>query len=109
MKDQTNLIVVIVAIVFMIGFSLAFALTQRKPLTLADPPVVPTADVKTAEGAVVYANALPNAGSGTGTGGAGGASSNRGRGGPQGGGGRASAQGGGNGPMQPTGVSSAGK
>lgn len=87
MKDQTNLIVVIVAIVFMIGFTLAFALTQRKPLVLTDPPAVPTADVKTAEGAVVYANALPGASAG-GAGGAGGGMASAGNGRAAAGGGR---------------------
>jgi hypothetical protein len=72
LKDQTNLIVVIVAIVFMIGFSLAFALTQRKPVALTAPAAVPLTEVQPAEGAVVYANALPNAGSAA-AGGAGGA------------------------------------
>jgi hypothetical protein len=47
----------------MIGFSLAFALTQRKPVALTAPAAVPLTEVQPAEGAVVYANALPNAGS----------------------------------------------
>jgi hypothetical protein len=66
----------------MIGFTLAFALTQRKPLTLSDPPAVPTAPVTTAEGAVVYANALPGASAGAAGGaGAGAARGANGRGG----------------------------
>lgn len=81
MKDQTNLIVVIVAIVFMIGFSLAFALTQRKPVALTAPAAVPLTEVQPAEGAVVYANALPNAGSAAAGSGGGGAAA----GGPAGG------------------------
>lgn len=87
MKDQTNLIVIIVAIVFMIGFTLAFALGQRKTVVIKDPTPVPTAPVAPAEGAVVYANALPNAGKGPATGGAGGGSGVPGAGGSQGTGG----------------------
>lgn len=64
MKDQTNLIIVIVAVVFMIGFTLAFALGARKPVVLPAPQPVPVNDVQPAEGAVVFANSLPNAGSG---------------------------------------------
>ncbi len=64
MKDQTNLIIVIVAVVFMIGFTLAFALGARKPVVLTPPQPVPVNDVQPAEGAVVFANSLPNAGSG---------------------------------------------
>ncbi|MFM9872139.1 MAG: hypothetical protein ACKVQS_01585 [Fimbriimonadaceae bacterium] len=105
LKDQTNLIVVIVAIVFMIGFSLAFALTQRKPLTIPDPPVVPVAAVKTQEGAVIYANALPGASAGGAGGVGGGAATSRG------GAGRGGADGGrtGGGGPAPSSLSSAGK
>lgn len=71
LKDQTNLIVIIVAIVFMIGWTLGFALSQRKTVVLQDPAVVPVAPVSPQEGAVVFANALPNAGKGAATGGAG--------------------------------------
>jgi len=69
-----------VAIVFMIGFALAFALGQRKPVTIAPPVAVNIAPVTVAEGAVVMANGLPNAGSGN-TGGAGGGAGIGGRGG----------------------------
>lgn len=91
----------------MIGFSLAFALTQRKPLTIADPPAVPVAPVKTAEGAVIYANALPGAGSGAAAGG-GAAGGTRNNSVAPGGGSRVQRASGGGGPT-PTGVSSAGK
>lgn len=57
----------------MIGFALAFALGQRKPVVIAPPTAVNIAPVTVAEGAVVMANGLPNAGSGNAaTGGAGG-------------------------------------
>lgn len=54
----------------MIGFALAFALGQRKPVTLTPPVVVNTAPVAVAEGSVVMANSLPNASSGGAAGGA---------------------------------------
>lgn len=68
----------------MIGFSLAFALTPRQPVTLPAPTAVPLAEVQPEAGAVVYANALPNAGSGA-AGAAGGGGAAAGRGGPSGG------------------------
>lgn len=63
----------------MIGFALAFALGQRKPVVLAPPVTVNTAPVTVAEGAVVMSNGLPNAGSGN-TGGAAGGGGLTGRG-----------------------------
>ena len=72
MKDQTNLIVSIVAIVFAIGFVLAFYFTARKPMVAPPVTPVPLTKVVPAEGAVVMANSLPGAGSG-GAGGGGGA------------------------------------
>lgn len=69
MKDQTNLIISIVAIVFMIGWSLAFFLGQRKEVVLPAPTVVNVAPAQVAEGAVVFADKLPNAGSGSAAGG----------------------------------------
>lgn len=72
MKDQTNLIVSIVAVVFAIGFVLAFYFTARKPMVAPAVTPVPLTTVKPADGAVVMANALPNAGSGPAGGGGGG-------------------------------------
>lgn len=114
MKDQTNLIFSIVAVVVALGCALAFYFTMRP--AMAEPAVtaVPTADVALPEGSVTYANALPNAGQGGGGGAAGGPGGPSGFGGPAGfgggsprGGAPAGAPGGG-GPPVPTGFSAAG-
>ena len=107
MKDQTNLIFSIVAVVVALGCALAFYFTMRPAMTEPAVTTVPTADVALPEGSVSYANALPNAGQG-------GGGSAGGPGGPSGfpggsprGGAPAGAPGGG-GPPVPTGFSAAG-
>lgn len=70
MKDQTNLIVSIVAIVFAIGFALVFMFTARQPMSEQKVTAVPVSEVKPAEGAVVYANSLPGGSSNASAGGA---------------------------------------
>jgi len=116
LKDQTNLIFSIVAVVVALGCALAFYFTMRPAMTEPAVTTVPTADVALPEGSVSYANALPNAGQGGGgsAGGPGGPSGFGGPGGPGGfpggsprGGAPAGAPGGG-GPPVPTGFSAAG-
>ncbi len=99
MKNQNDLIFMIVFAVIAVGSILAFVFTAPKPITLPAPTAVPTDRVPVAQGAVVKANSLPG---GSATGGAfGGAGGGR-RGGSRAGLGGPAAGGPGGGPAGPT-------
>lgn len=111
MKNQNDLIAIIVAAVLAVGASSYFVFARRQPSKPADPTTVPTAASQVPAGSLSLANSLPNAGSGAAGGGFGGR-----RGGPAGVGGGSSNKwanmgmgGPGAPPSGPTGVSAAGK
>lgn len=111
MKNQNDLIAIIVAAVLAVGASSYFIFARRQPTKPAEPTKVPTVASQVPAGSLSLANNLPNAGSGA-AGGFGGR-----RGGPAGvGGGGASSKwanmgmaGPGAPPSGPTGVRAAGK
>ncbi|MBX3112452.1 MAG: hypothetical protein KF857_10625 [Fimbriimonadaceae bacterium] len=105
MKNQNDLIAIIVAAVLAVGASAYFIFARRTPAKPAEPTQVPTAASQVPAGAVTYANSLP--------GGGGGSVGGR-RGGPAGvGGGKSKwdniGAGGPGAPLAPTGVRAAGK
>ncbi|MBS1707293.1 MAG: hypothetical protein JSS65_01080 [Armatimonadetes bacterium] len=72
MKNQNDIIAIIVAAVLAIGASCYFIFAHRKPETPASPTPVPTAATKVPEGSLALANSLPGGGGGGGGGARGG-------------------------------------
>lgn len=64
MKNQTDIIVSIAAILVAVISIIVFAVQAPKPATLTPPTVVDVTEVQTPPGAVVYANSLPGASGG---------------------------------------------
>lgn len=88
MKNQTDLIVKIVAILLALIACGVIASNAPQPFSPADPAPVPAVNVVLPPGTVVKTNGLPNAGEGSPAGGGAGAGASAGRGGaaPSGGG-----------------------
>ncbi|MCB0825538.1 MAG: hypothetical protein KDC26_05070 [Armatimonadetes bacterium] len=66
MKNQTDIIVSIAAILVAVISIIVFAVQAPKPATLTPPTTVDVTEVQTPPGAVVYANSLPGASAGGG-------------------------------------------
>lgn len=77
MKNQNDLIIVIVCVVLLLGFGLGFHFTRPTVVAPAAPATVPLGEPTVQEGTVVRANSLPggstaagaNTGAGAGAGG----------------------------------------